>query len=299
MIHNIGFIGLGQLGTPIAANLIESGHKVYVFNRTISKTDILADKGAIVSDSIASLASNCMVVFTMVSDDTALKSICEGENGLLKHLEAEAIHVSMSTILPQTAKDLAELHQQQKQHYLAAPVFGRPEAAIARKLNFVVSGEEKIRKQIEPLLKNAGGTGIWDFGDQITAANTVKLCGNFLIAAAMEAIGESIALAEKSGADPQQMWNMLLQTLFNAPIYHTYSTILSKQKFEPASFTAKLGLKDLNLVLQQAASADVFMPLASLLKENLQQLVNKGKGNIDWSAISTATFNNAPNHHGI
>ena len=141
---------------------------------------------------------------------------------------------------------------------------------------------------MKPLLKDAGGLNVWDFGDNISAANTIKLCGNFLIASALEAIGESINLARKSGVDAQQMWNMLSQTLFNAPVYVNYSNIILKQKFEPAAFTMKLGLKDMNLVLQQAASVNQSMPLASLLKKNMQQIIDNGNENIDWSAVSTA-----------
>lgn len=288
MNQKIGFIGLGNLGTPIALNLIDSGHDLHVYNRTASKAAPLASKGAIVSDSIASLAKQCSVVFTIVSDDAALKNICEGENGLLNHLQKESVHISMSTILPQTAANLEALHQQYGQHYLASPVFGRPEAATAKKLNFTISGNEKIRKQMEPLLKDAGGMNVWDFGDDISAANTVKLCGNFLIASALEAIGESVHLAKKSGVDAQQMWNMLSQTLFSAPVYINYSNIILQQKFDPAAFTMKLGLKDINLVLQQAASANQSMPLASLLQRHMQQMVNNGKENIDWSAVSAA-----------
>jgi 3-hydroxyisobutyrate dehydrogenase-like beta-hydroxyacid dehydrogenase len=282
----IGFIGLGNLGTPIALNILESGHELFVYNRTISRTQALAAKGAIVCHDVASLAEECPVVFTMVSDDAALTSIVESEQGLLKNLKAGSIHISMSTILPLTAKNLGVLHRQQKQHYLAAPVFGRPEAAKARKLNFVLSGDEHIRKQAEPLLRDTGAAGIYDFGDDPTAANTVKLCGNFLIVSAIEAIGESIALASKSGVNAKQMWDMFLESLFNAPVYHNYSNIVLQQKFEPASFTVKLGLKDLNLVLAQAASVEQSMPLAALLKENMQQLVTEGKSEIDWSAVT-------------
>ena len=114
---------------------------------------------------LLTLQKNATIVFTIVSDDAALKNICEGENGLLNHLAKESIHISMSTILPQTATDLASLHQQHSQHYLASPVFGRPEAAAEKKLNFTMSGDEKIRKQVEPLLKDAGGLNVWDFGD--------------------------------------------------------------------------------------------------------------------------------------
>jgi 3-hydroxyisobutyrate dehydrogenase-like beta-hydroxyacid dehydrogenase len=288
MKQKIGFIGLGNLGTPIALNLIDSGHTLYVYNRTPSKAIPLAAKGAVVCDSVAGVAKECDIIFTIVSDDAALKNICEGENGLLHHLRKEGVHVSMSTILPQTATKLSLLHQQHEQHYLAAPLFGRPEAASEKKLNFTMSGDEKIRKQIEPLLKDAGGLNVWDFGDSISAANTIKLCGNFLIASALEAIGESVNLARKSGIDAQQMWNMLSQTLFNAPVYLNYSKIILQQKFEPAAFSMKLGLKDMNLVLQQADAANQSMPLASLLQKNMQQIINNGKENIDWSAVSLA-----------
>ncbi|MBS1934413.1 MAG: NAD(P)-dependent oxidoreductase [Bacteroidetes bacterium] len=288
MSTKIGFIGLGSLGTPIAQNILESGNTLYVYNRTKSKTASLAEKGAIVCDSIVELAKECTIIFSIVADDAALKSICEGENGLVKNLAKSSVHISMSTILPQTATDLALLHQQHQQHYIASPVFGRPEAAVAKKLNFVISGEEKIRKQVEPLLKNAGAVNVWDFGDTISAANTVKLCGNFLIASAIEAMGESIYLAQKSGVDAQKMWSMLSQTLFTAPVYQNYSNIIMQQKYEPAAFTMKLGLKDINLVLQQASSVNQSMPSASLLKKNMEDLLAQGKENIDWSAVSLA-----------
>jgi len=288
----IGFIGLGSLGTPIAMNILESGHTLHLYNRTVSKAKPLADKGAIVSQSVTALAKECDIVFTIVSDDAALKEISGGANGLVKNMKPGSIHVSMSTILPRTAEEISILHNEQKQHYLASPVFGRPEAASAKKLNFAISGPEKIRTKIEPLLKDAGAAGVWHFGDNITAANTVKLCGNFLIAGALEAIGESVNLADASGVKPQEMWNMFLQTIFNAPVYHNYSNIILNKKFEPAAFTARLGLKDLNLVLQQADAAKQEMPLANLVKDRMQRLVNSGKGEIDWSAVSTAVEKN-------
>jgi 3-hydroxyisobutyrate dehydrogenase-like beta-hydroxyacid dehydrogenase len=282
-----GFIGLGSLGTPIAVNLKTAGQELYVYNRTVSKTKPLVSIGAKLSENIASLARECSVVFTIVSDDAALRSICEGANGLIANLAAGSIHVSMSTILPQTAEDLSMLHQKHHQHYLAAPVFGRPEAALAKKLNYVVSGSNAAtRKQIEPLLRDAGAVNVFDFGDTIKSANTIKLCGNFLIAAALEAIGESAALANESGVDAVAMWGMFSQTLFNTPLYQNYSNIILQKKFEPAAFTAKLGLKDMRLVLQQAATVQQEMPLAELLKNNMQSLVTNGKDQIDWSAVS-------------
>jgi 3-hydroxyisobutyrate dehydrogenase-like beta-hydroxyacid dehydrogenase len=292
MNQNIGFIGLGSLGAPIAMNLLDSGHVLHVYNRTASKAKSFGDKGAKVAESIAELARECSIVFTIVSDDAALKSICGGENGLLNNLQKGSLHISMSTILPGTAEELSLLHEKHGFHYLASPVFGRPEAARVKKLNFVVSGYEGSRKLAEPLLKEAGGMNVFDFGDSITEANTVKLCGNFLIASALEAIGESINLAQKSGVDAKKMWNMLSQTLFNTPVYQNYSNIILQQKFEPAAFTMKLGLKDMNLVLHQASLANQSMPLAELIQKNMKQIVDSGKPEIDWSAVATAGKSN-------
>ena len=290
--EKIGFIGLGSLGAPIAKNLLEKGHPLLVYNRTASKASPLVSSGARVCPSIAELAKESSVVFSIVSDDAALKSIVESEDGLLAHLPEKSVHISMSTILPKTAVELAGLHEKKGQVYIAAPVFGRPEAATQRKLNFVVSGDAKSRKSIEPLLRDAGATGIWDFGDSISAANIVKLCGNFMIGSAIEAMGESIRLANRSGVDAQKMWVMFTQTLFSSPVYVNYGKIILQENFEPASFTAKLGLKDVNLVLDQAESVHHEMPLARLLKGHLAELVKTGRDQVDWSAIFTAAQKN-------
>jgi 3-hydroxyisobutyrate dehydrogenase-like beta-hydroxyacid dehydrogenase len=287
-VMKIGFIGLGNLGTPIAENILEKGNQLFVYNRTASKTKALTDKGATAVATVKELTATCDVIITMVSDDKALKSISEGPEGLIQNMQKGGVHISMSTILPLTAEELSKQHIQNGSHYLASPVFGRPEAARARKLNFVVSGEATLRQRFEQLLKDAGGAGVWDFGDAITAANTIKLCGNFMIAAALEAIGESVAMATKSNIDTQKMWSFFSQTLFNSPIYVNYGNIIVNQKFSPAAFNMQLGLKDVNLVLSQAQHVQQNMPLASLLQQHMMQLIEKKGVDLDWSAVSQA-----------
>jgi 3-hydroxyisobutyrate dehydrogenase-like beta-hydroxyacid dehydrogenase len=288
----IGFIGLGSLGTPIAENILEKNHRLVVYNRTRSRTASLAKKGALVAESIRELAEQSDFIFSIVSDDAALKSVVEGDDGILAGARKGSVHISMSTILPATAKQLHQSHEENRSHYLAAPVFGRPEAARARKLNFAISGEEKFRKETELLLRDAGAAGVWEFGDEPDAANKIKLCGNFMIAAALEAMGETIALARQSGIDPHAMWEMFTQTMFTSPIYINYGKMILDKKFEPAAFTAKLGLKDLKLVLQQASTVKQPLPLGDFLKGNLEELVDSGKENIDWSAMYLASIKN-------
>ena len=288
----IGFIGLGSLGAPIARNLLEKGHQLLVYNRTASRAASFSSLGGRVCQSVAELAKDSSIVFSIVSDDAAIKSVVESEDGLATHLSKKSIHISMSTILPKTAAELAAIHEEKGQIYIAAPVFGRPEAAVQKKLNFVLSGEVQSKKTIEPLLRDAGAAGIWDFGDSISAANIVKLCGNFMIGSAIEAMGESISLAKQSGVDAQKMWDMFTATLFSSPVYVNYGKIILQEKFEPAAFTAKLGLKDVNLVLDQAESVHQEMPLARLLMGNLTELVRTGRDQLDWSAIFTAAQKN-------
>jgi len=281
-----GFIGLGNLGTLLAENLLEKGHTLHVYNRTASKAQPLANKGAIVCTSVKELAGKCDIVFSIVSDDAALNHISQGEEGVAANLKAGGIHVSISTILPATAKRLSEIHQQHNNHYIASPVMGRPEAARARKLNFLLSGDTSAIALVKPFLQDAGGAGIWEFGNNVESANVAKLCSNFLIVSAIESMAEGISLARKSGVEPQQWMNMITQTLFNAPVYINYGNILLKEAFQPAGFALRLGLKDVNLVIEQASQANAQMPVGKLMQQRLQECIANGLGEYDWTAVA-------------
>ncbi|HWB25414.1 MAG TPA: NAD(P)-dependent oxidoreductase [Chitinophagaceae bacterium] len=285
---NIGFIGLGNLGTPIAENLLQKGHRMLVYNRTASKAQPLADKGATIATSVKEVAAGSDIVFTMVSDDAALNHLTLNEEGIAANLKAGGIHVSMSTILPATSTYLAGIHQQYNNHYLAAPVLGRPEAAKARKLNFLMSGDAAVIGLVKPLLTDGGAANIWEFGAETGAANVAKLCSNFLIVSAMEAMAEAINLANKSGVDATAWHSMVTQTLFTSPIYINYGNALLKEAFAPGGFALRLGLKDVNLMLQQAQTAEAAMPTAELVKKQFDTCMEKGLSENDWTAIALA-----------
>lgn len=284
----LGFIGLGNLGIPIAENLLEKNHSLYVYNRTASKAQPLANKGAVVCTSAKELAGMCDIVFSVVSDDAALNHITQGEEGIAANLKAGGIHVSVSTVLPATSKHLAEIHQQFNNHYISSPVMGRPEAARAKKLNFLVSGDSSAIAIIKPVLQDAGGARISEFGENIEAANVAKLCTNFLIVTAIESMAEGINLAKKSNVDPRQWFDMITQTIFNAPIYINYGNILLKEAFQPAGFALRLGLKDVNLVMEQAAETNAPMLLGDLMQQRLQECVANGLGEHDLTAVALA-----------
>jgi len=284
----IGFIGLGNLGAPIAENILQKNHRLSVYNRTASKAEPLVAKGATMCSSIKELAQKCDVVFSAVSDDAALSEITKTNDGIAQNLSKQGIHISMSTILPATATELTQVHKQFNNYYIAAPVMGRPEAARAGKLNFLVSGEPAMVEKIKPLLKQAGGAGIWEFGNETQAANVAKLCTNFLIASAIESLAEGINLAKKSGVESTAWISMITQTLFAAPVYINYSNILLQGMFQPAGFALKLGLKDVNLVTRQSDEVKAEMPIGKLLQQRLQECLENGLGDHDWTAIALA-----------
>lgn len=288
----IGFIGVGNMGAAIAANLLRARHEVAIWNRSADKARPLVDAGATLADSPRSAAADRDVVFTMLADDAALESVLGGDNGLLAGLRAGALHVSMSTIAVATADRVAATHLGRGQHFLCAPVFGRPEAAVAAKLFIVAAGASADFQLASPLF-GAISQRVFYLGSSPSAANLVKLCGNFMILSAIEALGEAMALAEKGGVAKQQLVEVLTGTLFDAPVYRTYGTILAEERFKPAGFAAPLGLKDMRLVGQSAESLRVPMPLLSLVRDHLLQTIAQEGEGIDWSAIAQVSRKNA------
>jgi 3-hydroxyisobutyrate dehydrogenase-like beta-hydroxyacid dehydrogenase len=279
----LGFIGLGRMGAAMAANLVKAGHDVSVFNRSAGKSGSLIKLGA---REAANLAAACSgdVVITMLADDDAASGIVLGEGGLIAHLPKGAIHLSMSTISVALSKRLAQAHAQAGQRYVAAPVFGRPEMAAAGKLFIVAAGDPKAIDACQPLF-GAMGQKVYSMGTEPSAANLVKLSGNFLLASAIEALGEAVALIGKAGIDRHAYIELLTSTIFTAPAYKTYGALIAKGDFEPAGFAAPLGYKDIRLTLAAAESLRVPMPLGSLLHDRFLRLIAQGGEKLDWAAI--------------
>jgi 3-hydroxyisobutyrate dehydrogenase-like beta-hydroxyacid dehydrogenase len=281
-----GFVGLGNLGLAIAENLLASQRPLYLYNRTAAKARPLVEKGAVLCGSLKEMATQCDVVFSIVSDDQALEQITKGPEGLAAHLRPNGIHVSLSTILPATSESLHALHREKGSHYLACPVMARPEVARARKINFLISGDAASITTVKPLLVQAGATGVWEFGDQIGAANVAKLASNYLVLMAMVALGEGINLAQRSQIDTELWMRMLTETYFNAPVYKNYSRLILDEAYLPASFTLDLGLKDMNLVLAHAARAQASMPGGEQARTLLSAASSSGLGQHDVTAVA-------------
>jgi len=287
----VGFIGLGQMGSGIATNILQAGNAVTVYNRTRSKAEPLAARGAKIASSVAD-ACRGEAVFTMLANDDAVERVVFGEGGVLGSLSTGATHVSSSTISVALSKRLAAAHRDAGQHFVAAPVFGRPDIAAAGKLFVIAAGTPEALRIVSPLLE-AFAQKIFAVGDAQETANLIKLSGNFLIAVVIESLGEAMALVAKAGVDRQAYVDILTSTLFGAPVYKTYGALIAGGVFEPAGFAAPLGLKDMRLTLAAAEDLRVPLPLASLLRDRFLTLLAQGGDKLDWSAIGTLAAKDA------
>jgi 3-hydroxyisobutyrate dehydrogenase-like beta-hydroxyacid dehydrogenase len=281
-IMKLAFIGAGNMGSPMARNLLRAGHTVTVYNRTRARAEPLRQDGAAVAESAAEAVRGVDAVITMLADDAAVEQAVQG---CLEALAGGAIHIGMSTVSVAFSKSLAGRHAAAGQFYVAAPVFGRPAAAADKKLWIVAAGAPEQVERCRPVF-DALGRGLSVVGTDPWLANVVKVSGNFLIAAALESMGEAFALVRKSGVDAGQFLDIVNNALFNSALYANYGSAIAKEQFEPAGFKLHLGFKDLRLVQEAARSAAVPMPLAGVLRDRFLAAIARGEGDLDWAAIA-------------
>jgi 3-hydroxyisobutyrate dehydrogenase-like beta-hydroxyacid dehydrogenase len=288
----VGFIGLGNMGAAIAGNLIKAGHTLSVYNRTRSRAEAFASLGASVAETPAQAATDAEAIITMLADDRAVEEVIFSPGNAIEALPVGSVHISMSTISVGLSRRLAESHSAKQQHYLAAPVFGRPDAAAAAKLFIVAAGPAEQLEHCRPLF-NAIGQKTFIVGGEAQAANVIKLAGNFLITAVIESLGEAFAFGRKFGVDPHAFLDILTNSLFTAPVYRNYGSMIASDKFEPVGFKLPLGLKDNRLLLAAAEEAQVPMPMASLVHDRFVAALAQGLEESDWAAIARLSYKDA------
>jgi 3-hydroxyisobutyrate dehydrogenase-like beta-hydroxyacid dehydrogenase len=281
---NLAFIGLGRMGMGIARNLLRAGHNIMVYNRTPEKAQVLAGEGARVTDSPANACRDAEAVITMVSDDHALEQVVLGEHGIAAAMQEHCVHISQSTISTALARRLSVEHTQRKQGFLSAPVFGRPEAAEAKRLLVLAAGPSDVVERCHRLLDSIGRQ-TFVVGAEPWQANLAKLCGNFMIASTIEAFGEASATLRKAEVQPE-MFLEIMTALFGSPVITNYGRAIVEETFEPAGFALRLGLKDVRLMLAASEECTAPMPLASVVRDQFIAALARGQGEMDWSSVA-------------
>jgi 3-hydroxyisobutyrate dehydrogenase-like beta-hydroxyacid dehydrogenase len=284
----VGFIGLGRMGTAMATNLVAAGFKVRAYVRQPARAAELTALGLIPTSNIRDLFG-CGIVATMVTDDQAVRDIFFGNqklgvDGFAAGLMPGAIHLSMSTIGPATAAELATQHVQLGLGYVAAPVLGNPEAAAARELFIMAAGAAIDVERCRPVL-DALGRQTFVIGSDPAAANLVKLAGNMLTATSLEMLGEIVALLRKRNIDPELVLGIFTATMFGSRVHKIYGEKIVHEQYTPSNFVLPLALKDVRLALAEAEAAGVPMPSVNVVRDRLVAGIARGHENLDWSAL--------------
>jgi 3-hydroxyisobutyrate dehydrogenase-like beta-hydroxyacid dehydrogenase len=280
---NVGFLGLGSMGSAMATNILKAGNPLTVWNRSIAKTSELASKGASVAKAPVELAGCDAIVVMLANDDATRQSIVG--SGLLAALSPNAVLVNCGTISIDLARELTAACAERGIGYVAAPVLGRPNVAAEGKLNVIAAGKPETVARVQPLL-DAIGQKTWHVGEEPPQANVAKIGANFLIASAIGAMGEAFALAEGNGLDPRHLYDVVTNTLFAAPVYKNYGAQILDHAFEPAGFQLVLGRKDVGLAQSAGAAAHANLQLADALAQIFEEAIDAGDGEKDWSAIT-------------
>jgi 3-hydroxyisobutyrate dehydrogenase-like beta-hydroxyacid dehydrogenase len=283
---DIGFVGLGRMGAAMATNLAAAGHGVIAYVRRAEQMDRLGALGLKPTTDVTSLF-NCEVVISMLPDDNAVRDVVFGRDdlgkGLASGLRPGAIHLSMSTISTAAASNVAAEHTRRGQGYVAAPVFGNPDAARARQLFIVAAGVPADVARCQPLFDSLGQRTFVIDTDP-AHANLVKLLGNMVTATTLEMLGEAVALLRKRGLDPKSFIDILTGTMFGGRAHRIYGDKIVEQHYAPG-FAMRLALKDVRLALAEAENAGAPMPSVGVVHDRMLTGMSRGYADLDWSAL--------------
>lgn len=284
----VAFLGLGKMGLPIARSLHRSGYGLTVWNRSAGKVDPLASEGVKAAKSPADAVRSAEIVFTMLTDDAATRAVVFGESsgndraaGILGAMQPGAIHACLSTISVRLARHLSASHAERQQHFVGAPVFGRPNIAEQGKLWIAAAGPETALAKLRPVLEQIS-RGITIVSDQPWQAHALKLGGNLMITAMNQTLGEAFVFARSQGIDPDLFHHAVNSALFQSPLYEAYGKTILHPPEHPES-TVALGLKDTRLVREAAADANTRMGLADYCAGVLHRAEEAGFRNEDWA----------------
>jgi 3-hydroxyisobutyrate dehydrogenase-like beta-hydroxyacid dehydrogenase len=281
----VGFIGLGRIGGPMARRLAAAGHDLTVHDREPERIATLVANGAHGADSVGAASADRDVVMTSLPDDEALLEVSNAAAGVRESLPAGGIHVVLGTHGIETIRELAASHSNAGQSLVSAPVFGRPDQAEAGTIRVVTGGAEDSVSRCAPLLEVLAEQ-TYDAGVLPESAAIVKLANNLVLGCAVEAFGEAISLLRKHDVSPGVLYDVATEGFLAAPVYKVYGRTMLDQSYDEVGFTARLGLKDMDLVLDAADAAYVPLPSVNAYRDRLLGALAHGEGDLDLSVVA-------------
>lgn len=292
MTESIGFVGLGNMGQPMALNLLKADYDLTVYDIDERRITPFTTLGASQAFHLRDIASRGGIVVTMVPTDASLLDVALSEGGLLQSLCPGGIHLSLSTISPEVSEQLAALYTERGGTFLAGTVLGRPDVAAQAALSIYLSGPPAAKEQVLPLLRVLG-KHVYDLGEGMATANVVKLGANFLILAALVAMGEAAALVEGYGVDRALFLRSMAESpLFGGAVYAGYGAMIAEQDYVEENFPVPMGLKDAHLIVDAAERIGLPMPVAHLALQHLLAAQASGRAGESWAVL--AEFASAP-----
>lgn len=287
---DVGFIGVGRMGRVMVRNLLQAGHRVRAWDVSPDAVQEVVPYGAETASSARDAFAGDAVI-SMLPNDDAMRAVFLASD-VLETNGSRPIHVNMATASVQCASELAAAHAQAGLHYIAAPVFGRPEMAAERNLNILAAGDPAAIDRVQPLF-DAMGKKTWRMGEVPSQSNVAKIAGNLMVACMLEAMGETAALARAYKMDPADVLNVVVGSIFDVPVYRIYAQLIGSGRYEPPGFDLRLGLKDAKLALEAGEDASVPLPFASVLRDNYLDALAHGDGGKDWSAVARVALRRA------
>ena len=282
-MKNIGFIGIGLMGFPMAKNLLKSDYNLKAYNRSQDKADRLKEFGAEISLSIKDVVSNADVVITMLTDDAAVEKVM-GSDEFISNIKESATVIDMSSVNPVITKKYAEILKEKNINYLDAPVSGGTIGAEEASLAIMVGGNEKTFKECYDLLKILGNPTLVG---PVTSGQISKLANQIIVGVTIGAVAEAVTLCEKSGTNPSKMIEALSGGWADSKILQTHGKRMIGKNFSPKGKTTTQ-LKDMTNIINAGKAVDTHLPISSLIKEMYKDLVADGHGNTDHSSLYNA-----------
>jgi len=282
---NVGFIGLGRMGQGMAGRLLGAGHDLLILDQVPENMRQLNADGAAIAGSITELCQNRDVVITMLPHDAALDAVVNGTGGLVESMPVTTAHMAMGTHSVDQINAINQSHNNAGQTFIAAPVLGRPDLAATGQLSIVPAGPADAVDKMQPLYE-VMSKQTFRAGEQPQSSTAVKIANNFMLGSAIENMGEAFSLVRKLGVEPELFFDVMMKGLFGALAYKIYGPMIVEQKWDSHGATAVIGLKDADLVVAAAETADMSMPSVHIWREHLIKAIERGEGHLDWAVMA-------------